>query len=142
MDAQANKTIVSRIWNEIWNCGALHVVDEVIATDYVGHIPVMPGPVQGADAFKAMIVAYRTAYPDVHLTVDDLLADGDKVVARWTTRGTNTGNLMGMPATGKQIELPGISVFRIVNGKVAEEWEGFDSLGMMLQLGMTVRPAA
>jgi steroid delta-isomerase-like uncharacterized protein len=142
MDAAANKAIVSRIWEEIWNRGALDVVDAVIAPDYVGHIPAMPGPVLGAAAFKQMIVAYRTAYPDVHLTVDDLLADGDKVVARWTTRGTNTGSLMGMPATGRHIELPGISIFRIVNGQVVEEWEGFDSLGMMLQLGMAVRPAA
>ena len=141
MRAEDNKVLVRRIWEEIWNLGALDVVDEVIAESYVGYIPAMPGPIRGTEGFKQLIVAYRTAYPDVRVTVEDLIAEGDRVVARWTSHGTNTGDLMGMPATGRAVEVPGISIFRIEGGKVAEEWEGFDTLGMMQQLGVG-EPAA
>jgi steroid delta-isomerase-like uncharacterized protein len=135
-----NKASASRIWDEIWNLGALDVVDEVIAEDYVGHIPAMP-EIRGADGFRQLITTYRAAYPDLHLTIEDVIASGDRVVVRWTSRGTNTGDLMGMPATGKSVVVPGISIFRFEDGKVAEEWEGFDTLGMMQQLGMG-EPAA
>lgn len=130
-----NKALVRRIWEEIWNLGALDVVDEVISGEYLGYIPAMPEPVHGTEGFKQLILMYRTGYPDVHVSVDDLIAEGDRVVARWTSRGINTGDLMGMPATGREVTVAGISIFRIENGKVAEEWEGFDTLGMMRQLG-------
>ena len=142
MAVAENKARASRIWDEIWNLGALDVVDEVIAEDYVGYIPAMPDAVRGTDGFKQLIVAYRSAYPDLHVSVEDVIGEGDRVVVRWTSRGTNTGSLMGMPATGRRVEVLGISIFRFEGGKVAEEWEGFDTLGMMRQLGMGETAAA
>ena len=142
MSVDENKTRASRIWNEIWNLGALDVVDEVIAENYLGYIPAMPDAIRGTEGFKQLITTYRTGYPDVHVSVEDMVAEGDRVVVRWTSRGTNTGSLMGMPATGKPVEVAGISIFRFEDGKVAEEWEGFDTLGMMQQLGLAGPPAA
>ena len=136
MHAQDNTDLVRRIWEEVWNRGMLDAVDEVLAEDYVGYIPAMPVPVRGTEGFKQLIVSYRTAYPDLHVTVEDVIANEDRVVVRWTSRGTNSGGLMGMPATGRKVEVPGISIFRIEDGKVAEEWEGFDTLAMMQQLGV------
>jgi len=136
MEPNGKAGVVRRIWEEIWNRGDLDVVDEVIAEHYVGHIPAMPGPVQGPEAFKQLIASYRTAYPDVHVTVEDVIEDERRVVVRWTSHGTNTGSLMGMPPTGRVIEVPGISIFRLEDDKVAEEWEGFDTLAMMQQLGV------
>jgi steroid delta-isomerase-like uncharacterized protein len=83
-----------------------------------------------------MVAAYRTAFPDVHLTVDDVFAAGDRVAARWVSRGTNDGVLMGIPPTGKHIEVTGISLFEVVEGKVKAEFEEFDLMGMMRQLGL------
>lgn len=136
-----NATRVRRIWEEVWNKGELDVVDEVLAEDYVGHIPAMPGPICGTEGFKQLITAYRTAYPDVHVTVDDVIEAGDRVVVRWTSHGTNTGALMGIPPTGRTVEVAGISIFEMKENKVATEWEGFDTLGMMRQLGVVESPA-
>jgi steroid delta-isomerase-like uncharacterized protein len=141
MQPEVNSALVRRIWEEVWNRGVLDTVDEVLAEDYVGHIPAMPDVVRGTEGFKELIVAYRTAYPDVHVTVDDVIATEDRVVVRWTSHGTNEGSLMGMPATGRKVEVSGISIFEIEDGKVAEEWEGFDTLAMMQQLGV-LEPAA
>jgi steroid delta-isomerase-like uncharacterized protein len=124
---------VSRIWEEIWNKGELDASDEVFSPDYVGHLPMME--VHGPEQFKQLVAAYRNAYPDVHLTVEDLFVIGDRVAVRWVSRGTHLGEMMGVPPSGNKIEIMGISLFRIANGQVAEEWEGFDTLKMMQQIG-------
>lgn len=129
---QENVKLVSRIWVEIWNQGALAVCDEVFAPGYIGHLPLMD--VKGPEEFKQLVRTYRNAYPDVHLTIEDVFAVGDRVAARWVSKGTHLGDIMGIPASGNEIEIMGISLFRIENGKVAEEWEGFDTLKMMQQI--------
>jgi predicted ester cyclase len=83
---------------------------------------------------------YRAAYPDLLITVDDLIAEGNKVVGRWTARGTNTGPLMGMPPTGKQATVMGISILAIADGKVTDQWFNWDTLGMLQQLGVIPTP--
>ena len=128
-----NRRVVSRIWNEVWNQGVLDACDEILAPDYVGHIPMME--IHGPAEFKQMVGSYRVAYPDVHLTVEDFFGEGDRLAVRWTSRGTNLGSMMGAPPSGNKIEIMGISLFRMANGKVAEEWEGFDTLKMMQQIG-------
>ncbi len=128
-----NLALVSRIWNEIWNKGALEVSEEVFTQDYLGHLPIMT--VHGPEEFKDMVRIYRTAFPDVHLSVEDAFASGDRVTVRWISRGTQHGTMMGIPPSHKKIEVMGISIFRMANGRVAEEWEGFDTLGMMQQIG-------
>ena len=138
--SQDNIALVSRIWNEVWNRGDLDACDEILASDYTGIIPGQPGPIRGPEAFKQMVAVYRGGFPDVHLTVDDVFATGDRVAVRWVSRGTNSGAMMGMPPTGRAMEVMGISLFQVVDGKVAWEWEGFDTMGMMQQLGLA--PAA
>lgn len=133
-----NKKLVSRIWEEIWNKGALEAADEIFSLNYVGHLPTMQ--VQGPDEFKELVGAYRNAYPDVHLDVKDVFGDGDRVAVRWVSCGTHLGALMGIAPSGNQIEIMGISIFLIKNGKVAEEWETFDTLKMMQQIGAIQRP--
>ena len=135
-----NAALVSRIWNDIWNKGDLAVCDAVFSGDYVGHLAGMPGPVCGPAEFRQLVEVYRTAFPDVHLTVQDVFAVGDRVAVRWVSRGTHLGPMMGIPPTGRSIEVMGISIFRIANHKVAEEWEGFDTLGLMQQLGVGGAP--
>ncbi len=138
--ATENKVLVSRIWNEIWNKGDLAVCDVVFSADYVGHLAGMPGPVRGPEAFRQLVLVYRTAFPDVHLTVEDVFAVGDRVAVRWVSRGTHLGPMMGIPPSGRKIEVMGMSLFRIAGHQVAEEWEGFDTLGLMQQLGVTDAP--
>lgn len=133
-----NVDLVSRIWVEIWNQGALPVSDEVFAPDYIGHLPLMD--VNGPDEFKQLVSTYRNAYPDVHVSVEDVFATGDRVAVRWVSRGTHLGDIMGIPASGNKIEIMGLSLFRIANGRVAEEWEGFDTLKMMQQIGAIPAP--
>ena len=136
MSDDANIAVVSRIWNEVWNQGKLEACDEIFAPDYVGIIPAQPGPIRGIEQFKQMVSIYRTALPDVHLRVDDLFTSGDRIAVRWVSRGTNTGPMMGIPPTGKAVEIMGISLFQMGGGKVVAEWEGFDTMSMMQQLGL------
>ncbi len=138
--AQQNVAVVSRIWDEIWNLGSLEVCEQVLASDYVGHLPLMT--VKGPGEFRDMVAVYRTAYPDVNLTVEDIFAIGDRIAVRWVSRGTHLGPMMGIPPSNAKIEVMGISLFRMENGKVAEEWEGFDTFGMMQQIGAIPGPGA
>ena len=131
--SEANKAIVRRSIEEIWNQGKLAVIEELYDPNYVGHAP--PETMKGPRGYKDLATKYRTAFPDIHFTIDDLIAVGDKVVMRWTTRSTHKGNLAGLPATGKRVTLTGITITRIAGGKVAEEWTNWDALGMMQQVG-------
>ncbi len=135
------EAVVSRIWDEIWNKGDLDVCDEVFAPSYVGYLPGMPAPVKGPEEFKQLVRIYLTAFPDVHLSVHDVISSGDRVVVRWSSHGTNTGPYMGFPPTGRQMEMPGISIFRMEGDKVATEWEQFDTFDLMRQLGAVPEPA-
>jgi steroid delta-isomerase-like uncharacterized protein len=137
-DLEANKAVIRRQTEEIWNQGDLSVVDEIYATDYVRHDPEGSG-ISNSEGLKQLITTYRTAFPDIHFTLDDLVAEGDLVAGRWTSTGTQTGDLMldpMIPATGIQGTSTGISIYRVVNGKIVEEWAELDSLGMMEQLGV------
>jgi steroid delta-isomerase-like uncharacterized protein len=135
-----NIALVSRIGNEIWNKGDMAVCDAVFSADYIGHLPGTPAPVCGPREFGQLVQLYRTAFPDVHLTIEDVFAAGDRVAMRWTSRGTNLGSMMGVPPTGRRIEIMGVSIFRIAQGKVVEEWEGFDTMALMQQLGAMGAP--
>ena len=129
----SNTALVSRIWNEIWNQGDLEASEAVFSREYVGHLPMMQ--VHGPQEFMQLVRIYRQAYPDVHVSVEDVFGERDRIVVRWTSRGTHLGEMMGIPPSGHTIEVMGISIFRIEAGKVVEEWEGFDTLGMMQQIG-------
>lgn len=136
MSVKENKAIFRRIVEEGFNKGNLAIVDELVAANHVNHADNVHGP----EEYKQFITMYRTAFPDLHMTVEDQIAEGDKVVNRWTSRGTHQGDLMGIPPTGKQVTLTGTYVARIVGGKIIEEWGNFDALGMMQQLGVVPSP--
>ncbi|MDP9382034.1 MAG: ester cyclase [Chloroflexota bacterium] len=139
-----NKAIVRRMFDEMWNEGNLDVVDELFDPNYAGHDPTDPNPEtrevhSSADA-KQWVGMVRAAVPDIHFTVDDLIAEGDKVIARWTAEGTHTGELMGIPATGRRGRVSGILIYRIVDGKIKEGWQNWNTIGLLQQLGILPSP--
>jgi steroid delta-isomerase-like uncharacterized protein len=141
MLSETNKTIARRFLEEVWNKGNLAVLNEIIAEDHFDSGPgTLPGLPTGPEGTKQLVTVYRNAFPDVHFTIDEQIAEGDKVVTRWTANGTHKGELLGMPATGKSSTVTGIAVDRIVNGKIAESWGVFDQFGMMQQLGVIPTP--
>ena len=142
MSTEQNKATSRRWYLEIFNQNQLAVADEIHTVSYANHDPYAPpgGFGLGPQATKNVVTLYRAAFPDVHFTVDEQIAEGDKVVTRWTAAGTNTGLLNGMPATGKRITISGISIERYEDGKMAETWVNWDFMGMLQQLG--VIPAA
>ena len=139
MSIEENKAVVRRFIEEVMNKGNLDVIDEICAEDAVDHnapAELPPGP----EGVKQMIAMYRNAFPDIHITIEDMVAEEDKVVARMCIRGTHRGELMGMAPTGKEIVVTSIEIDRIADGKVVEHWENFDELGMMRQLGALSEP--
>ena len=141
MSTEQNKAIARRFLEEVFGQGKLAVVDEIVAPDHVDHGPsTLPGMPTGPEGSKMVVTIYRNAFPDIHFTIDEQIAEGDKVVTRWTGRGTHKGELAGIPATGKSATVTGVGIDRIVNGKIVESWGIFDQFGMMQQLGII--PAA
>ncbi len=138
MSTEENKATSRRFYEEVWNGGNLDVIDELVAPNGVFHDPSMT--TQGPKGFREYVTMYRTAFPDVHFTIEDEIAEGDTVATRWTARGTQKGPLMGIPPTGKQSTVTGIVIGRYANGELVEGWLNFDALGMMQQLGVVPAP--
>jgi steroid delta-isomerase-like uncharacterized protein len=134
MSSEQNKAIVRRAFEEPWT-GNLDVVDELIASDYIGHDPASPEPLRGPEGVKEFISTYRAAFPDARIAVEQQLAEGDLVATRWSARGTHEGELLGLSATGKQVTVSGLTFSRLEGGKIVEEFQNWDALGMMQQLG-------
>jgi steroid delta-isomerase-like uncharacterized protein len=134
MSTEENKANNRRIYEEVWNGGNLAVVDELFAANSVFHDPstTLHGPAE----FKAYVTMYRNAFPDTDFTIEDVIAEGDKVVTRWIARGTHKGELQGIPPTGKQVAVTGMVATHLSNGKLVEGWSNFDALGMLQQLGV------
>jgi predicted ester cyclase len=138
MSTEANKTIVRRLLDAI-NTGDLAIADELIAPGYIDH-SAPPGYPPGPQGFTRSIGVFRAAFPDFHWATDDLIAEGDKVVIRVTARGTHQGELMGIAPTGKRVQVTGIGIYRIADGKIAEAWVNRDLLGLLQQLGAIPAP--
>ena len=134
-----NKAIARRFL-EGFNTGNPAIAAALVAPNFANHDPSTPPLPAGPEGYKQLLATYRGIYPDIHMTVDDLIAEGDKVVCRWTARGTNTGPLMGMPPTGKAVSVSAVYIFRVEAGKLAEAWGDFDALGMQQQLGLLPAP--
>ncbi len=136
--SEQNKALNRRIFEAIGNQN-LDALDELIAADTVDHVlpPELP---PGLDGQKAFIGMFISAFPDIKMTVEDEIAEGDKVVTRWTAAGTHTGELMGIPATGKQVTMKGVDINRFSGGKNVEHWGQLDQMGLMQQLGVVPPP--
>ncbi len=134
MSSEQNKAAVRRLIDESWK-GNLQVVDELVASNYVAHDPANPEPLQGPEGFKESISTYRAAFPDARMTIEQQLAEGDLVATRWTGRGTHEGELLGIQPTGKKVTVSGLTISRLADGKVVEEFQSWDNHGMLEQLG-------
>jgi steroid delta-isomerase-like uncharacterized protein len=138
---ERNKAVVGRYFADIISGGpaAAAAIDEIIAADCVFHD--MPGgDMTGAEAFKQAMRGAPVTFPDMRAEVHDLVAEGDKVVARFTVSATHAGELMGVPASGKRLTWNGINAFRVVDGRIVEEWISEDFLGMLQQAGAIPAP--
>ena len=124
-----------RIWIDGLNRGDVSAADRVAVNDCVIHITGQP-PINGRAAWKGFIQVFLTAFPDLHFTMDDQIAVGDKVAHRWHCTGTHTGPLGPVPPTGKKIAIDGLIFDRVVDGKIVERWEQYDGTLMMQQLGL------
>jgi steroid delta-isomerase-like uncharacterized protein len=140
MMSEENKEKVRRFFQEAFNEGTLSVADEIFASDYVLHDPTTPEEISGPEGIKQFVQMYRSAFPDTHITVEDLIAEGDEVVTRWTGRGTHQGELFGVAPSGNQVEVSGITISRFEGGKIVEDWTNSDTLGLMQQIGAVPSP--
>jgi steroid delta-isomerase-like uncharacterized protein len=134
-----NKTIARRLREECFSKGDMALADQLLDDNYVYHGPCIMEEVRGREAFKQAVAGFRAALPDLRETVEDQIAEGDKVVSRFISRGTHQGELMGAPPTGKQITIRGTDISRVSNGKIVEAWVMWDALAMMQQLGIVQR---
>jgi len=139
MSTDENKQIARRAFDELWNQGKLEMIDEIYESNQVSYGLGVDLPA-GQAGIRQFIAMYRVAYPDTHFTVEDQIAEGDKVATRWTAMGTHQGELMGIPATGKRVTVAGMTINRIVNDKIVESWNNFDALGQLQQLGVIPAP--
>jgi steroid delta-isomerase-like uncharacterized protein len=135
--SEENKSVVRREFEEMFNRGGnLDAADEIYAPDYVGHEPAF-GDAQGVEGAKQFAADFRQAFPDLHTTIEDMVAEGDKVVTRFRGSGTHQGEIEDLgPATGNRMEITGITIEQFSDGKIVEDWTNFDALGMMQQLGL------
>jgi steroid delta-isomerase-like uncharacterized protein len=138
--SEENKAVVRRfneLVEEYWRTGDADAFDEVVAPDFVHHAPGLPPDLEG---MKQTLPMFRAAFPDMRLTEEDVIAEGDKVVDRVTVRGTHEGELMGVPPSGNRVEFMETHISRIADGKIVERWSQWDAMGMMQQVGAVPEP--
>jgi steroid delta-isomerase-like uncharacterized protein len=135
-----NKTVARRWFEELFKAGNLEVADEITAPDHVNHDPTLPDIPPGPEGQKQIVNLYRGAFTNAQITVEKQIAEGDRVVTRWTGRGTHQGEFMGVPPSGNRVEISGMTINRFSGGKIAETWTNYDALGMMRQIGAIPEP--
>lgn len=137
----ANKAVVRRFFTEVWGGGSEAVAQELLADAYVGHMTGSPAPLDRA-GWLAFFREFRVAFPDAQFTIEDMIAEGDRVVMRLTMRGTHRGVFNGIAATGKSVVVAGTSIERVADGRIVEGWVTNDALGLLQQLGVLPGPPA
>ena len=136
MSEQHNKQIVDEFIQALFTRGELDAVDRYLSPDFVNHDPTFPDQPGDRESMRAASEVIRAAFPDWHSDLEELIAEGDKVVERFTASGTHQGEIMGIAPTGRTVTLPGINIFRLQDGKIVERWGKLDMLGFMRQLGV------
>jgi predicted ester cyclase len=139
MSCDANKAVVLASIEEGWNARRLVIFDELFASNMVDH-SLPPDLPQTREGTRQLAVLYWRAFPDLRLTIEDQIAECDKVATRWTARGTHTGDLMGIAPTGKQVVVRGISVNRLLGGKIVETWSAIDQPWILQHVGLVDHP--
>jgi steroid delta-isomerase-like uncharacterized protein len=131
-----NKAVVRRLYEEVWNKRKLEVINEIISPSHALQASNIFGSSIGPEAYKRNALLFFAGYPDLHWTIEDTIAEKDKVVACWTISGTHKGDYLGVPATNKKISVEGITIHHITNGKIMDSYVSWDIWGMMQQLGV------
>jgi steroid delta-isomerase-like uncharacterized protein len=139
MSAEENKAIIRRYIEEAWNKGNVNIIDQLMAENYARHMAGSEPPLN-REGQKQRIRAFRRAFPDFHLTIDDTIAERDEVAFRMTGTGTQEGTFMGIAPTGRQTSIIIIEIARFADGKIVEQWGSRDDLGMLQQLGVIIPP--
>lgn len=139
MPLETNKQVVKRIWDELVNHSRFDRVDELVGPDFLDHTP-LPGQPSDIEGLKQRLQVLHAAFPDFHSNIDDLLAEGDKVVARITSTGSHQRSFLGVPPTGRRWTIMEIHILRITGGKLSEHWGMPDFFGMLVQLGLVSAP--
>ncbi len=134
MSEDSSKALIREIIEEVWNKGNLEAVDRYFADEYIDRNP-LPGQAPGREGYKQAVAIIRAAFPDLHLVLEDILAEGDKAAFRYTMSGTHRGEFMGLPPTDRPFSVAGMIFVRIADGKAVERWANLDTLGLMQQLG-------
>lgn len=137
--SEANKAVIKRYVEDFWNKGNVSTAEQFYAPDIVHHADHVP-ETRGIEGMKQLVTMLHKAFPDLCYTVEDVIAEGDKVVLRYSFAGTHKGEFLGIAGTGKQVKVTGTSTFRIAGGKIVTERVNWDALGMMQQLGIVTLP--
>jgi steroid delta-isomerase-like uncharacterized protein len=137
--SDANKAIMQRFYDEVVNAGNIDLIDELLSDDFVEHEE-FPGLGADRESVKKFFVMFRGAFPDVRFTTEQMLAEGDLVAAHARVRGTHQGEFMGVPATGRSIDVQAVDIVSFANGKATAHWGVFDAMGLMQQLGAMPEP--
>lgn len=133
-EKERNETLMRRFYEELWSRGNLEAIPELVAENFVDHqAPV--GQTSGRELLAGLVVMWRTGFPDMRETVEDLISEGDKVVGRFLMRGTHRGEFMGVAPTGRSVTMSGIDIVRVADGKISEFWYAEQTLELMQQLG-------
>ena len=133
--AEGNKAVARRWFEELFNAQNLDVADEITAQDSVNHDPLLTHLPSGPEGDKYVVNLYHGSFPDARITIEDQIAEGDRVVTRWTGRGTHRVEFMGVAPSDNRVEIAGVTINRISGGKIAETWTIYDALGLMQQIG-------
>ena len=141
MSLEENKAVVRHLIEEVVNAGNLGAAEELYAPDYAPGDASVSGDARGPEAAKRLVAAYRAAYPDFSMTVEDEVAEGDKVATRYVARGTHEGEISGVAPTGRRFEVSGICIHRVVDGRIVEGWWQANELGVLRQLGLIPDPS-
>lgn len=139
---EQNNEIAKAFFDGAWNHGDFSVLDKYLSPDTVDYSTLHGQPEHGAESFRQIISGFRSAFPDIHLTIDDEIYNKDKVVHRWTLRGTHTEPFMGIPATGRKVQFTGTTIVQMEDGKIGARWANVDLFGLMVQLGVIPPPGA
>jgi steroid delta-isomerase-like uncharacterized protein len=138
MSMEETKAIVERFWDEVWNKKNLAIVDELLPDNVIIHN--FGAVVEGREAWKQSFTPFFAGFPDIKLTVEFPVTEGDKMVLRWTATGTHNGEFRGIPPTGKPVRIAGVAIYRVAEGKIVEGWSQPDTLGLLQQIGAITAP--
>jgi steroid delta-isomerase-like uncharacterized protein len=131
-----NKAIIRRLYEEVWNKRKIELIKEIISPSHALQGPNFFGSSVGPEAYKRQVLLFIAGYPDLQFTIEDTVAEKDKVVAFWTITGTHKGDYMGVPATNRKVSVDGVTIHHLAGGKIMDSYSNWDALGMMQQLGV------